>query len=149
MIHELRTEQWIDRPLDEVFLFFSEAANLERITPPELRFEILNQGPVEIEQGTLIDYRLRLAGLPFNWRTEITAWDPPHSFEDTQLKGPYSLWIHTHSFETVNDGTRITDHVRYRLPLSPLGDLAYPLIRFQLRRIFGFRHRAVEAYFSG
>jgi len=148
MIHELRTRQWIDRPLDEVFQFFSEATNLERITPPELRFEILNPGRIEIQKGTLIDYRLRLGGFPFNWCTEITRWDPPFSFEDTQRRGPYSMWIHTHSFEQTNNGTRISDLVQYRLPLSPVGDLAYPIVRLQLRRIFDFRQHAVAAYFS-
>jgi len=149
MQHHLKTDQWIGRPIEEVFGFFSEATNLERITPPELKFTILNREPIVIRQGTVIDYRLRLAGIPFSWKTVITGWNPPYSFQDTQLRGPYSRWVHTHTFESVNGGTRIRDEVDYQLPLSPLGDLAWPLIRHQLNRIFAYRHDAVAAYFTG
>jgi len=149
MQHHLKTSQWIDRPIDEVFAFFSEAVNLERITPPELKFSILNPEPIVIRKGTLIDYRLRLMGIPFNWKTEITGWDPPYSFQDMQRRGPYSQWVHTHAFESRDGGTRIRDEVLYRLPLSPLGDLAFPLVSYQLKRIFGYRQEAVLAYFAG
>ena len=145
--HELRSEQWIDRPLDEVFSFFSDASNLERITPRELRFRILSPQPIDMRKGALIDYQLHLAGIPFRWRTEITDWDAPHSFEDTQLKGPYAQWIHRHSFEEKDGGTRIADHVRYGLPLSPVGDLAYPVIKWQLKRIFAHRHQVIAEVF--
>lgn len=147
IVHELNSEQWIDRPLDEVFAFFSNAANLERITPKELRFRILSPQPIEMRKGALIDYQLHLAGIPFRWRTEITEWNAPHSFEDTQLKGPYALWVHTHSFAEKDGGTLISDHVRYGLPLSPLGDLAYPAIKWQLSRVFAHRHRVLEEVF--
>ncbi|MDA0684082.1 MAG: SRPBCC family protein [Bacteroidetes bacterium] len=146
--HTLQSEQWIERPRDEVFSFFSDASNLERITPSELKFKILSPQPIEMKTGALIDYQLVLAGIPFKWKTEITDWNPPHSFKDTQLKGPYAKWIHTHAFEDHGDRTRIVDTVEYSLPLSPLGDLAWPIIRFQLSRIFAHRKRVVDTVFQ-
>jgi ligand-binding SRPBCC domain-containing protein len=141
--HQLSTCLEIDRPLDDVFAFFAEAENLERITPPELGFTILTAGPIEIRQGTLIDYQIRLFGVPFRWKTEITAWTPPHEFVDVQMRGPYREWVHTHRFEATATGTRIRDDVRYQLPLSPLGDLVHPLVRRQLSRVFAYREAAV------
>jgi ligand-binding SRPBCC domain-containing protein len=146
--HHLHSEQWIERPRDEVFAFFSDASNLERITPDELRFEILSEQPIEMKVGALIDYHLHLAGIPFKWKTEITAWNPPFSFEDTQLKGPYAKWIHTHRFEDHGHRTLIVDDVDYALPLSPLGDLAYPVIKWQLGRIFGHRKKVIAGVFG-
>lgn len=146
--HHLHSEQWIDRPRDEVFGFFSDASNLERITPDELRFEILSEQPIEMRVGALIDYQLHLAGIPFKWRTEITAWNPPFSFEDTQLKGPYAKWIHTHRFEDHGERTLIVDDVDYALPLSPLGDIAYPVIKWQLGRIFAHRKKVIASVFD-
>jgi ligand-binding SRPBCC domain-containing protein len=89
--------------------------------------------------GTLIEYRLRLNGLPFGWRTAITEWDPPHAFTDTQIRGPYHTWVHRHTFEPVDGGTRVMDQVTYRLPLWPLGEVALPVVRRQLDGIFRFR----------
>lgn len=149
IIHILTSEQWIDRPRDEVFRFFSDASNLERITPTELKFKILSPQPISMHVGALIDYQLRLAGMPFKWRTEITGWNPPDSFEDTQLKGPYGQWIHTHRFEDHGERTRIVDEVKWALPLSPLGDLAYPVVKWQLDRIFAHRRRVIEEVFAG
>jgi ligand-binding SRPBCC domain-containing protein len=143
MEHELHTLVELPLPIEEVFAFFAEARNLERITPPELRFEILSPPSGETRRGTLLEYRLRLFGVPFRWQTRIAAWDPPHGFCDVQLRGPYALWEHTHTFVPTGAGTAIDDHVRYRLPLSPLGDLVYPLVHRQLARIFSFRQRAV------
>ena len=142
--HELHTTLELPVPIDDVFAFFAEAANLERITPPELRFEILTPLPAAMRRGTLLDYRLRLFGISFAWRTRIAAWDPPHGFVDVQLGGPYALWEHTHAFAATAGGTLIDDHVRYRLPLLPLGDVAYPLVRRQLARIFSYRRGAVR-----
>jgi ligand-binding SRPBCC domain-containing protein len=137
--HVLRTELRLALPRDEVFRFFAAAENLERITPPELRFRIITPTPVEVRAGTLIDYRLSLFGLPFVWRTEITEWDPPHSFVDTQLRGPYAQWIHRHTFRDDAGDTVIGDEVRYRLPVPLLGEAGLPVVKLQLRRIF--RHR--------
>jgi ligand-binding SRPBCC domain-containing protein len=141
--HRLSTHLEIARPLDDVFAFFAQAENLERITPPELGFTILTPSPIEIRQGTLIDYQIRLFGVPVRWKTEIAVWTPPHEFVDVQLRGPYREWIHTHRFEATATGTSISDDVRYQLPLSPLGDLVHPLVRRQLSRVFAYRASAV------
>ena len=142
--HILTRNLEIELPRQVVFDFFADAGNLERITPPELNFHIVTSQPIKIERGTLIDYHLRLHGIPMSWRTEITVWDPPYEFVDTQLRGPYSQWIHRHAFtELAPDRTLIEDEVRYRLPLEPLGDLAHFIVRSQLERIFNFRQTAV------
>jgi ligand-binding SRPBCC domain-containing protein len=132
-------------PRERVFAFFAEAANLEAITPPALRFRILTPAPIVMAQGTLIDYTLRLHGIPFHWRTRIAHWAPPESFVDEQLQGPYALWEHTHTFEPAPDGgTLCRDIVRYRLPLGTLGQLALPLVRRDLTQIFGYREVRVR-----
>jgi ligand-binding SRPBCC domain-containing protein len=140
----LRTRTVLPLPLDEVFTFFSAAENLERITPPELGFRIATPLPVDMRPGALIDYRLSLFGLPFRWRTEITEWDPPHSFVDTQLRGPYAQWIHRHRFTEVDGGTLMEDEVRYRLPVPVLGMAGVPIVKLQLRRIFSYRERKIR-----
>jgi len=144
MDHVLETALDLRRNIDVVFAFFAEAQNLQRITPPELNFEILTPLPIEIRAGASIEYRLRLFGMPFRWASLITEWDPPHRFVDEQLRGPYALWVHTHTFAPSRSGTRIADHVRYRLPLSPMSDIAYPIVRRQLSRIFSYREQAVR-----
>jgi ligand-binding SRPBCC domain-containing protein len=147
--HILRTETRVALPLEDVFSFFSAAENLERITPPELRFSIVTPIPVKIRQGTLIDYRLSLFGVSFPWRTEITIWKPPFEFVDTQLRGPYAQWIHRHTFRQENGETIITDEVRYRLPVPFLGELARPLVRLQLKRIFAHREKSIRELLAG
>ena len=111
----LTADQWVPSPIDEVFDFFSNAHNLEALTPELLEFKVLTPAPIAMFPGALIDYRLRVHGIPLRWRTEITEWDPPHGFVDTQLKGPYTLWHHTHRFETEGEGTRCRDTVLYRV----------------------------------
>ncbi len=143
MQHRLVSE--IELPLAPagVFEFFADAANLEQITPPELQFSILTTLPIEMRAGALIDYRLRLFGVPILWHTQIAEWDPPAQFVDQQLRGPYSVWIHRHRFLPRPGGTLMLDEVRYALPLAPLGELAHLPVRFELRRIFSFRAKAI------
>lgn len=128
----------------DLFPFFSDASNLGRITPPELGFRIL-EAPKSMGEGVLIDYRIGLWGIPLRWRTRISTWNPPHSFSDEQLRGPYRTWHHTHDFRDDGEGgTIMTDTVLFRLPLEPLSLLFLPLIRLQLNRIFQYRDKAMR-----
>ncbi|HSO35433.1 MAG TPA: SRPBCC family protein [Labilithrix sp.] len=147
--HLLVRETVIPRPRREVFAFFSDAGNLERITPRFLHFRIATPQPLEIETGTLIDYRLSLFGIPFRWRTLIEVFEPEQRFVDRQLKGPYSLWRHTHEFEDVPGGTRMTDRVEYAIPLGPLGALARVLfVKRMVEGIFDFRAETITEHFG-
>ena len=144
-VHVLSREQVLPATPEEVFPFFGDARNLEAITPPFLGFRVVTPEPIEMRPGTLIEYRLRLHAVPLRWRTTIAVWDPPHRFVDVQLSGPYTLWHHTHDFETTaGGGTLMRDTVRYALPLGPLGEIAHALlVRRDLARIFDFRRDAV------
>lgn len=137
----------VARPRTEVFDFFSDASQLERITPEWLNFRILTPQPISISRGTLIDYRIRLHGLPIRWRTEISEWNPPYSFVDRQVRGPYLLWEHTHEFEEIDGGTLVRDHVRYRVPGGRL--LNWLIVQRDLERIFSFRALTLQTVFSG
>jgi len=137
----LEREQIVPKSREEAFAFFSDAFNLERITPPFLRFRILTPPPIRMEAGTLIEYRLALFGIGFRWKTLIESWEPETHFVDRQLKGPYSLWHHTHTFEEIAPGrTRMRDLVCYRLPMGPFGWIAHRLfVRRMLDQIFDYR----------
>jgi ligand-binding SRPBCC domain-containing protein len=145
----IEQEQWVRRPLDEVFAFFSDAANLEALTPDWLRFSIITPPPIEMAAGALIDYRLHWHGIPLRWKTKITVWEPPHKFQDFQLKGPYSLWRHTHRFTSVNGGTQIGDEVQYALPFGPVGQIAHAIsVRRNVEAIFQYRQQKIQAMFG-
>ena len=143
-VHRFSLETTLALPRERVFPFFAAATNLELITPPELRFRVVSQVPVDIRQGTLITYRLSLYGVPFKWLTRISVWDPPREFVDEQLEGPYRQWIHRHTFSDAGEGTRMQDTVDYALPLYPFGEVAAPLVAAQVRRIFAYRTSAIE-----
>ncbi len=148
--YTLEREQWVPRPLDEVFSFFSDAANLEELTPAWLEFSILTPSPIEMKAGAMIDYRLSWHGIPMGWKTEITLWEPPHRFEDLQLKGPYRLWRHTHRFQASGSGTLISDTVRYALPFGPVGRLVHAVsVRRNVEAIFAYRNEKVREMFGG
>jgi ligand-binding SRPBCC domain-containing protein len=129
---------------EQVFAFFADSANLELITPPELRFRVLTRQPILMQEGTLIDYRLRLFRVPLHWRARITRWKPPFGFVDEQVRGPYRVWEHTHRFRDDGGATTIEDVVRYERPVAPFGEIFHPLVRLQLERIFQFRGPAVR-----
>ncbi len=131
--------QWLKGTPSENFPFFSAAENLEKITPPWLNFKITKKSSPEMKSGLLIDYRLRVKGIPISWRTRIENWDPPHKFVDTQLKGPYNTWHHTHSFETLGEGTLMTDRVIYKIRFWPFGDVALPMVKKDVQTIFAYR----------
>lgn len=136
----LTATQYVPRPLDETFAFFSDARNLERITPPHLGFDIRTPMPIAMHDGTLIEYRIKLQGIPMKWLTRIDRWRPGVEFVDTQLQGPYAKWVHHHTFRAEGAGTRMEDRVEYRLPLAPLSHPAHALlVRPMLEGIF--RHR--------
>ncbi len=143
--HLLRCEQLLPLDIETTFSFFADAANLERLTPPWLNFQILSQLPIEMRPGALIDYRLRLRGVPIRWQSEIKMWEPPFRFMDRQLHGPYRLWEHTHTFEAVSPGaTLVTDEVVYAVPGGAIIDAV--AVRPDLGRIFRFRRAQMEAW---
>jgi len=144
--YQLQTELWLPRDSIEVFGFFADPSNLEVITPPWLHFRITTPKPIAMAQGALIAYRLRLHGVPTNWRTEITCWDPPRRFVDEQIRGPYRLWVHEHTFTGLDGGTLVVDRVEYAVRF---GDLAQKLlVGPDLRKIFDYRKNKLLELFS-
>ena len=149
MPYLLERSLFIPRPREEVFAFFADAHNLERITPAFLHFQILTPGPIPMKPGTLIDYRLSLHGLPVKWRTRIEEVTPPSSFVDVQLSGPYRRWHHRHEFDEVPGGTRMRDRVEYELPFGPIGALVRQLfVRRSLNQIFDHRNATITELFG-
>jgi ligand-binding SRPBCC domain-containing protein len=145
---ELEREQWLPRPPEEVFPFFADPRNLEKITPEFLHFLVLATTAPEVEEGTLIDYRLRLRGFPIRWQSRIEDWSPMRRFVDRQVKGPYTLWHHTHEFEPYDGGTIVRDRVRYAVPLGSLGQLlAGRFVAADLERIFDHRSERMRDIF--
>ena len=133
---------WLPHPLAIVFELFADACELETITPPWLRFEVLTPRPVDMRAGTLIDYRLRLHGIPIRWRSEISAWEPPLRFIDRQIRGPYRLWVHEHTFVESGGGTLVRDRVEYQVPGGRLVDRLF--VRRDLLKIFRFRQETLR-----
>lgn len=152
-IYTLQREQWVARPRERVFPFFAQPENLALITPPSLRFRLLTPGPVTMEMGRVIDYTIRVMGLPTRWRTLITRYDTPRCFVDEQLSGPYSFWHHTHRFEPRDGGTLLLDEVHYALPIllfGPARELLHTLyVRPALEQIFDYRQQVFRDLFDG
>jgi ligand-binding SRPBCC domain-containing protein len=143
----LTAEQTVARGRDDVFPFFADAANLQRITPPFLRFRILTPRPIEMRTGATIDYALRVHGLPMRWRSVITEWAPPFRFVDEQARGPYRRWRHEHAFHERDGATVVRDRVEYR---TPGGALVHRLfVERDVRRIFAYRMAVLDRLFGG
>lgn len=153
--YELRTRIRLPRPRPEVFAFFGDAGNLQAITPPWLHFRILTPMPLAMHPGALLEYSIRVHGIPVRWRTEITAWEPPLRFVDEQRRGPYRLWVHEHTFEEIeHEGapmTEVTDRVRYQVPGgAPVDSILNRLVVARdLRAIFTFRSETLLRLFDG
>ena len=147
-MHRPERQQFVPRPRDEVFAFFAEAQNLEMLTPAFLNFRILTPRPLDMRNGTLIDYRIRLGRIPMRWRTRIETFDAPLRFVDVQLSGPYRYWHHLHEFQDVPGGTWVIDWITYSLPFGFLGALAHWLfVRRALGRIFDYRQQRLAEGF--
>lgn len=139
----------VNKPLNEVFSFFCNAENLNVITPPALHFKILSPKPLDMKLNTCIDYKIKLGLLTFRWHSEITEWNPPYRFKDVQLKGPYKVWEHVHSFEEKDGVTYMTDEVKYLSPglfLEPLIDKFF--VRKRIEEIFRYRQYKIEVFFG-
>ena len=143
-VHVLQREQYLERPLPAVFEFFSAARNLEALTPPWLSFQVITPEPIDMHDGTVIDYRLSVHGVPLRWTSRIESWEPNVRFVDRQIKGPYALWHHTHDFESLGSGTLIRDTVRYSIGFGLIGEVVHALeVQRDLDNIFAHRRSAV------
>jgi ligand-binding SRPBCC domain-containing protein len=135
-------ELWLPLKREEIFPFFADAANLEAITPPWVNFHTLTPAPIVMKPGTLIDYRIKIRGIPVKWRTRINAWEPPYRFVDEQLRGPYLKWVHEHTFEEKDGGTLCKDRVEYAVPGGWFIDKLF--VRRDVERIFAYRRKRIE-----
>ena len=148
-LYTLESNQFINKPIEEVFQFFSKPENLSVITPAKLGFKILSPNPIKMEVGRLIDYNIYLLGIPIHWRTLITDYEPPNIFVDQQIKGPYAMWHHTHTFHKVKGGVEIKDRVVYSIPFGFLGRLLnYLWIKRDLNNIFLHRKKVIDKLFE-
>jgi len=144
MYYELTDSFDVAADLDSTWAFFSDARNLPAITPPAMRFQITTPGEINIQQDTLIDYRIRVMGVPVNWRTRIIDWTPKRQFVDLQLKGPYTLWHHQHVFEPTTNGVWCRDRVIYKMPVPVIGRIVHAMmVRPQLLEVFRYRREAI------
>lgn len=142
----LKKEIIVSGSLNSIFPFFADPLNLEKITPPFLNFKILTPQPIEMKKGLLIDYRLKLYGIPIRWQSEITAWDPPYRFVDEQRKGPYRLWIHGHTFEEKDGNVVIRDQIQYAVWGGSLINKIF--VQRDLKKIFDYRHQVIQKIFT-
>ena len=145
MAFQVHQEQLLSYPIEQVFRLLASPENLNLLTPPWANFSILSPQPIEMAVGTIIEYRIRLRGMPVNWRSEITEWQPPFAFCDVQRRGPYRFWVHRHTFEEKPDGTLVTDHVDYRVLGGALVNRLF--VAGELRRIFGYRKTRLHELF--
>ncbi len=142
----LKKTIWLAQPRGQVFEFFANPGNLNRLTPAWLNFAIITPETQQMKQGTLLDYRLRIRGIPIRWQSEISLWQPPHRFVDRQIKGPYSLWVHEHTFDERDHGTVVSDQVEYAVPGGSL--VQKFLVAPDLERIFDYRHKVLAELFK-
>lgn len=146
-VRSYSSSDFVSAPIESVFAFFSDAQNLESITPPRLRLS-MRARPPKMERGVTLEYRLRVHGVALNWKTMISEWEPPHRFVDVQLHGPYALWRHEHTFTPADSGVLTGDKVDYVLPFAPFGNVAAPLVDADVRAIFAFRRVAIAKRFA-
>jgi ligand-binding SRPBCC domain-containing protein len=144
-VHLFSDELWLPRPLAEVFPFFADAHNLQILTPEWVNFKILTPKPIPMRAGTKIDYQIRIHGVPVRWRTDITVWEPPHRFQDTQLRGPYRQWIHTHEFVEQDGGTWCRDRVEYAVWGGHMINRLF--VRRDVEKIFRYRREVLQRRF--
>lgn len=144
--HEFKCDLWLPQQRQHIFVFFADPANLDAITPPWLHFKIVTPLPINMSEGSLIDYRLRVRGIPLRWRSKITQWNPPAGFVDEQIRGPYRLWLHEHTFQAHKGGTLVRDYVRYATPLDTVVHRLF--VRPDLEKIFRFRTEELQRRFA-
>ena len=148
-VYKLEFKQIINKDIDTVFPFFSKPENLSTITPEKLDFTILTPNPIVMKEGQLIDYTIRILGKKIRWRTIITEFSPPEMFVDQQLKGPYSMWHHTHIFNKIDGGVEIIDRISYAVPFGFIGQIVnYFFIKNDLKKIFRYRYKVIKDYFK-